>query len=204
MKRKGCTRHICDRFRLSAVIGSLSALVLSTAIPANCEPGDGPGGSPFPDLAHITRWYTQLPADDFFTSDSPPVVGDNTGARYVWFVSPSGLNCGIWFWGSFGCAGNIPGAPPGDDHIAWYNGNRAVHHGWTAAIQFPPGQAQRPLPPRSYVTYNSTTCATTVDNNTYCGHGDFGLLITPEGTWFKGWDDRRSYVCNSYGTCPPG
>lgn len=205
VKFKGyiCLRmHACARFSLA--IGSALALVLSVAIPGHADPSDPPGGSPFPELSRIMTWYTQLQPGEFFISDSPPVIGDTTGERYVWFLSPSGLNCGIWFWGGFGCAGNIPGAPPGDDHIAWYNGNRAVHHGWTAASQFPRGQAQRPLPPRSYVTYNSTTCATTPENNTYCGHGDFEFLITPTGTWFKGWDDRRSYVCNSYGTCPPG
>lgn len=103
-------------------------------------------------------------------------------------------------WGSFGCAGDIPGA--GNNYIAWYNGNRAVHYGLTAAIQFPAGQAQRPLPPRHYVTYESTTCVITVEGNTYCGHGEFKLLMTPTRTLFKGWDDRRSYVCLSYGSCP--
>jgi hypothetical protein len=201
---RATNRGMRARCGLLVTIGSVFALVLGVAIPGHADPSDAPGGSPFPELSRITRWYTQLQPDEFFISDNQPVVGDTTGDHYVWFLSPSGLNCGIWFWGSFGCAGNIPGAPPGDNHIAWYNGNRAVHHGWTAATQFPPGQAQRLLPPRSYVTYNSTTCATTPDNNTYCGHGDFQFLITQTGTSFKGWDDRRSYVCNSYGTCPPG
>jgi hypothetical protein len=145
-------------------------------------------------MAHITAWYTPLTPDEFFIPDQPG----------VWFLSPSGLNCGIWVWGSFGCTGDIPGAPPGDNHIAWFNGNRAVHHGPTAAIQFPAGQAVRTLPTRSYVTYESTTCATTPDSNTYCAHGEFKFLITPQGTWLKGWDDRRSYVCNAYRSCPPG
>lgn len=94
------------------------------------------------------------------------------------------------------------GCTPDAHNIAWYNGNRGVHYGWTAAIQFPAGRAQQTLPPRSYVTYESTTCATTPDSSTYCEHGDFRFLITPTQTWFKDWDDRRSYVCLSYGTCP--
>lgn len=200
---EGYLRRMPAGFRLPVTIGSVLAIALGFASPTCADPDEAPGGSPFPELSHIQTWYTEIPPEEFFV-DSPPMAGDTTGNRYVWFLSPSGLNCGIWFWGGFGCAGNIPGAPSGDDHIAWYNGNRAVHHGWTAAMQFPAGQAQRPLPPRSYVTYNSTTCAVTPDNNTYCGHGDFQFLITPAGTWFKGWDDRRSYVCNSYGTCPPG
>lgn len=179
--------------RWLVAIGSAMGLAVGTAIPGRADPVGAPA-SPFPEMSHITAWYTQLAPDEFFLPDHPG----------VWFLSPSGLNCGIWGWGSFGCTGDIPGAPPGDNHIAWFNGNRAVHHGWTAAIQFPAGQAQRALPPRSYVTYESTTCAVTPDNNTYCGHGDFQFLITATGTWFKGWDDRRSYICNSYGSCPPG
>lgn len=186
--------------KLLGAMGSAFGLTLGAVIPGHADP---PGGGPFPEMSEITTWYTPLQPDEFFVP-SPPMMGDTTGQQYVWFLTPSGLNCGIWFWGGFGCSGDIPGAPPGDNHIAWFNGNRAVHHGYTAAIQFPPGQAQRTLPPRSFVTYNSTTCATTPEGNTFCGHGDFNLLITPTGTWFKGWDDRRSYICNSYGTCPPG
>jgi hypothetical protein len=180
--------------RLLVAIGFVIELAVGAAVPGRAEPPVDAPTSPFPEMSHITAWYTRLEPDEFFISDHSD----------VWFLSPSGLNCGIWFWGSFGCTGDIPGAPPGDNHIAWFNGNRAVHHGWTAAIQFPAGQAQRTLPPRSYVTYNSTTCATTPDGNTYCEHGDFKLFITPTGTWSKGWDDRRSYICNSYGSCPTG
>lgn len=178
--------------RWFAATASALGFVFATVTPCYADPpGDAPA-SPFPEMAHMESWYNQLPPDGFAIADHPG----------VWFLTPSGLNCGIWDRGGFGCAGDIPGAPPGDNHIAWFNGNRAVHHGWTAAIQFPAGQANHTLPPRSYVTDNSTTCAITPDNNTYCGHGEFKFLITPAGTWFKGWDDRRSFVCNAYGSCP--
>lgn len=184
-----------SRFRLrGATVVCSFGLVFGSTIPAHADPPDASPPNPFPDIAEIAAWYDQLPPEDFLIPDHPD----------VWFLTPSGLNCGIWFWGGFGCSGDIPGAPPGDTHIAWFNGNRAVHHGWTAAIQFPPGQAVRTLPPRSYVTYNSTTCATTPEGYTYCRHGEFKLLITPQGTWFKAWDDRTSYVCNAYGSCPAG
>lgn len=180
---------------LVTVVAVLGLLLGSGAPPGHAEPlGNAPPSSPFPDMSVITAYYTRVEPADFYIPDHPG----------VWFTSPSGLNCGIWFWGSFGCAGEIPGAPPGDNHMAWFNGNRAVHHGWTAAIQFPPGQAQRALPPRSYVKFEESTCAVTPDGETYCAHGEFKLLLTPHGTWLKGWDDRGSYVCNSYGTCPPG
>lgn len=201
---RGAARRIHLCMWWLAAVGSAVGLMFGTAVPGRTEPAGDSAASPFPEVAHITAWYNQLQPEEFFTSDHQPLVGDTTGQQYVWFLSPSGLNCGIWFWGSFGCAGDIPGAPPRENHIAWYNGNRAVHHGWTAAIQFPPGQAQRTLPPRSYVTYNSTTCAVTPEGSTYCGHGEFKFLVTQTETWFKGWDDRRSYVCNAYGSCPPG
>lgn len=163
----------------------------------NADPPGGdapPPNSPFPDLDVITAYYTKLNPEEFYLPD-----------RFgVWFLSPTGMNCGIWIWGSFGCSGDIPGAPPGDNHIAWFNGNRAVHHGWTAAMQYPAAQAQRALPPLSYVTFEESTCAVTLEGNTYCAHGPFQLFTTPQGTWFKGWNDRNSYVCNSYGSCPSG
>lgn len=178
-------------WRRLVAIGSAFGLALSCATPGRADPPPARPGSPFPDMSVITAYYTKLDPAEFFLPD-----------RYgVWFLSPTGLNCGIWDRGGFGCAGAIPGTPQGDDHIAWYNGNRAVHHGWTAAMQFPPGQAQRPLPPLSYVTFNSSTCAVTSDSNTYCEHGEFKLFMTSAGTWFKGWDDRQSYACLSYGSC---
>lgn len=176
------------RWWLLPIAGALVLMIVS-AVPSQAEPSR----NPFPDMDDITTWYDQRPPHEFFLADRPG----------VWFLTPSGLNCGIWVWGSFGCTGDIPGTPPGDNHIAWYNGNRAVHHGWTAAIQFPPGQAVRTLPPRNYVTYESTSCAITPDGNTYCQHGANKFFITPQGTWFKAWNDRRSHVCNAYGSCVP-
>lgn len=174
-------------------------IIFFGSVVAHADPLTNVELGPFPDDSLVRTWYTEMQPADYFLADQPG----------VWFLSPTGLNCGIWAWGSFGCTGDIPGLPPGENHIAWYNGNRAVHHGWTAAIQFPPGRAERQLPPRSFVTYatpgsGETTCAVTPEGDTYCAHGEFKFLTTPAGTWFKGWDDRTSYVCNSYGTCPPG
>jgi hypothetical protein len=178
--------------RRLATAAAAVGLAFGTVAPAHADPPSDAPASPFPDMSYIAAWYTQLDPQQFFIPDQPG----------VWFLTPSGLNCGMWQWGSYGCVGDIPGAPSDVHNIAWFNGNRAVHYGWTAAIQFPPGQALQALPPRSYVTYESTTCATMADNSTYCEHGDFRLLMQQTQTWLKGWDDRKSYVCLSYGTCP--
>lgn len=179
--------------RWFATAAAAIGFVTSTVAPAYADPPADPPANRFPDIDYISAWYNRMEPDAFVAAGYPG----------VWFLTPSGLSCGIWDRGGFGCSGDIPGAAPGDNHIAWFNGNRAVHHGWTAAMQFPAGQADQTLPPRSYLTYNSTTCAITPDSNTYCSHGEFKFLITPAGTWFKGWDDRRSYVCNAYESCPP-
>jgi hypothetical protein len=174
-----------------AAIASAIALMFGTVAPGDAEPaGDAPTG-PFPDMGHVFAWYDEFESDSLFLADRPG----------VWFLSPTGLNCGIWDRGSFGCTGNVPGASPGGDHIAWFNGNRSVHYGWTAAIQFPAGQAAVTLPPRSYVTYNSTTCAVKPDSSVYCGHGEFKFLMTATETWFKGYDERATRVCLSYESC---
>ena len=167
------------------------ALVLDAVAPGHADPGGDASGSPFPSLTHISSWYNELESERFFIVDHPG----------VWFLTVSGLNCGIWDRGSFGCVGEIPGAPAGTNHIAWFNGNRSVHYGWTAGIQFPAGQADQTLPPRTYVNYNSTTCATEPDGSTYCEHGEFKFLITPTGTWFKGYDEPSTRICLSYGSC---
>lgn len=162
-----------------AMASTVSLLVSAIAIaPAgHAEPADGPPPDPFPrdDLIQVS--YDRVDPADFF-------VPGNYG---VFFLSPSGLNCGIWLKGSFGCRGDITGLPPGENHIAWYNGDTTVHHDLVAAIQFPNVEATRPLPPGSYVEWNDTTCVTTRDNSTYCKRGDFRFLVTDRGTWLSPW-----------------
>jgi hypothetical protein len=183
--------HCVGRWRWLSAIPSVILLMSSNVALGRAEPaGDGTPNR-WPDMGHVIAWYDRVEPDSLFLADRPG----------VWFLTPTGLNCGIWDRGSFGCTGDIPGAPPGDNHIAWFNGNRSVHHDWTAAIQFPAGQAVVTLPLRSYVTYNSTTCAIEPDSSVYCGHGEFKFLLTAEGTWFKGYDESSTRVCLSYGSC---
>jgi hypothetical protein len=134
--------------------------------------------SPYPDAAFITAFYERRQASEFFTAS-------NEG---VWFTTPLGLNCGIWDRGSFGCTGDIRGAPPGTTRIGWVNGNIVTRYDAydpLLSLQFPPGQAERPLPTRTYVEYNGTRCVTTVDTSTYCARGPFRFLVTPTKTFLS-------------------
>lgn len=159
------------------VTGALAiGMALGAAPAGSAEPGsDGPP-HPYPDGDLILRSYHPVQPEDLFVGNSPG----------VWFMTPGGLNCGIFdYKGSFGCEGDIVGAPPGVSHIAWYNGNIVVRYDPVAAIQFPPGQAERALQPRSYVEYNGTMCATMADTSTYCRRGPFRFLITATGTFLS-------------------
>jgi hypothetical protein len=165
---------VCRRLWMTASL--IAGLTLSPAAMGRAEPPDDPAVSPYPDRALILNAYNRIDPEQFF-------IPNNYGA---WFLSPTGLNCGISDKGAFGCEGDIPGAPPGVHDIGWFNGNKAVHYGWTAAVQFRPGQAVQPLPPRSYMTFNGTTCAVTVAGGTYCNRGQIRFFITPTQTWLNG------------------
>lgn len=134
-----------------------------------------PPATPYPDVGLIVRSYERRQPGEFFTAS-------NEG---VWFSTPLGLNCGIWDRGSFGCTGDIRGAPPGTTHIGWVNGNivtRYDSYDPLLPMQFPPGRAERMLPPRSFVEYNGTRCTTMADSSTFCARGSFQFLVTPTTT----------------------
>ncbi|WP_202915681.1 hypothetical protein [Mycolicibacterium sp. CBMA 234] len=148
-------------------------LLLLPTPAAHAEPSGGPAQSPFPDANLIMRYYDLVHYDDYFID----------GVGGVWFSTPLGLNCGIWDRGSFGCTGDIRGAPPGTSRIGWITGQIEPRYDPALAVQFPPGQAQRDLPPHSYIEYNGTRCATMADLSTYCSHGPFRFYVTPTRTW---------------------
>ncbi|MCX2930591.1 hypothetical protein ORI20_09910 [Mycobacterium sp. CVI_P3] len=131
--------------------------------------------SPYPDDNLVLRLYERVKYDDYFTAS----------AGGVWFTTPLGLNCGIWDRGSFGCTGDIRGAPPGTTNIGWVNGNIVTRYDWLLGVQFPSGRGQRELPVRSYIEYNGTRCATMADTSTFCSRGPFKFFITPTQTWLS-------------------
>jgi hypothetical protein len=154
-------------------VATFAALTAPPGAHADPDPSGTP--PPYPDTNLILRSYTRVRYDDYFTASSGG----------VWFSTPRGLNCGIWDRGSFGCTGNITGAPPGTTNVGWVNGNIVTRYDWLLGAQFPPGRAERELPPRSYIEYNGTRCATTTDSSTYCARGPYRFFVTPTGTYLS-------------------
>ncbi|SRX79604.1 hypothetical protein MPP7335_01341 [Mycolicibacterium parafortuitum] len=174
---------------LLALIGVM-ILALGTAGFAGAQPeAVDTQAEPWPDI----RYYDRL---------DPGAYVQPGG---VWFTAPTGQNCGIWGLGNFGCAGVVPGAAPGTSHIGWINGDRAVHYDWSMNVRFPPTKAKLPLPPRSSVTHEGTTCAVTPDQRTYCERGPLRFLIGPTRTWLSApWMDLSWQVLGPASCSPPG
>jgi hypothetical protein len=165
----GTARRACHWL---AVIACLSGPVLVTSPAVHAEPASGAMSDPYPDTYLVLRYYDKVRYDDYFTDS----------ASGVWFSTPLGLNCGIWDRGSFGCTGDIRGAPPGTTNIGWVSGQIVMRYDPGLAVLFPPGRAERDLPPRSYIEYNGTRCATMTDLSTYCSRGPFKFFVTPTQT----------------------
>lgn len=157
--------------RMLAMACTLAMLAVGTAGLGAADPAGFV--DPYPNI----DYYSKLNPDDF-------AIPESGG---VWFTAAPDLNCGIWEFGSFGCAGAIPGAPAGTNHIGWFNGDWKVHYDFSVGLRWPVGQAQRALPPLSRVTHNGTTCAQTNDSGIYCTRGAFRFLITPTITYVNGY-----------------
>ncbi len=167
-----------------AILGS-GQVTVAHAEPA--PPAVAP--DPYPDI----RYYDQLDVGNFVVPGG------------VFFIAPTGQNCGIWGRGSFGCSGDIAGAPSGTNHIGWIDGDRAVHYDWSVAVRFPASQAEQPLPPRSKITHEGTTCAATPDGHTYCERGPLRFVIEPTRTWLSApWTDLSWQQLGPASCSPPG
>jgi hypothetical protein len=163
------------------IVGLVAPVFTGLIAAAHAEPASGDSRpSPYPEL----RYFTEIDAAPYALGDSQAAdLPDQPG---VWFVTAQGLNCGIWFRGSFGCTGDIPGAPAGVEQIGWITGDTRVHYDWTMAIRFPSSRGSMAIPPLNYITSEGTTCATTLDGSTYCERGPWRFLITPTHTWLNG------------------
>ncbi|SPX87977.1 Uncharacterised protein [Mycobacteroides abscessus] len=182
------THHLSTRTRWTALaLAIVTAAVITIIGPAastseaNADPVDTSAVTPdYPEL----RYFTKIDPTPYAVSDSAGVsLPDQPG---YWFITTEGINCGIWFRGSFGCIGDIPGTPTGVDKIGWITGDTRVHYDWTLATRFPRAHGSMPIPPLSAISIEGTTCATTVDLHTYCERGPFRFMITPTQTWLNG------------------
>lgn len=155
------------------VRGCMAALALPLLLAqaeAHADPEDP--NDPYPQL----RYFTEISTDPY------QVPGQG-----VWFVTANGLNCGIWWRGSFGCTGDqIPGAPAGTQQIGWMTGDARVHFDWTMAVRFPSARGTQSIPPLSFIQSEGTSCGTTVAGDTYCERGPWRMLITSTHTWING------------------
>lgn len=167
----GVARRIGNWVALSVCI---TGAVLVTAPAVHAEPNSGSPTSPYPPDYFLINYYDEVKYDDYFTSSSGG----------VWFSTPLGLNCGIWDRGAFGCTGDLPGAPD-MTNVGWVSGQIRMRTDSGFAFLTPPGRAERDLPPRSYIQYNGTRCATMADMSTYCSRGPFRFFITPTQTWLS-------------------
>ncbi len=170
----------------AAVLTLGGSVTLGDSVTAHADP-PAATPNPYPDI----RYYDRLDANNFALPGG------------VWFLSPTGQNCGIWGRGDFGCAGEIPGAPAGVSHIGWIDGDRSMHYDWSVAARFPATQAELPLSPRSYIKHEGTTCAVTPDSRTYCERGPLRFVIEPTQTWLSApWMDL-SWTTLGPASCSP-
>jgi hypothetical protein len=164
-------RGLRRKRRVPTILGAFCVFFGSVGM-AHADPGqDETKLNPYPSM----RFFD--PAD--------PALFEIPDVGGVWFLAPTGQTCGIFLGGAFGCIGEIPGAPPGTNHIGWFDGDKHVHYDWTVGIRFPVAQALVPLPPLHFLEYRGTTCGVTADSRTYCERGPLRFVIEPTKTWLN-------------------
>jgi hypothetical protein len=146
---------------LAAVIG------VSAAAPASAVP------APYTD----TTQYQRVTNLQIFQ------VTDRDG---IWFTTPVGLYCGIEEDASYGCSGDLPGAPPGENEVAWFLGDPVPRLYHTDEPRFNSGSRQTILFGQTYLEYRGSRCAVNRESAVYCIHGDdpnSQLMVTTGMTW---------------------
>src|SRR5882757_3596724 len=94
--------------RGGVLVGFLACALIGVGIaaPASAVPAQ----SPYPD----TTQYKRVVDFEKFK------VTDEDG---IWFTTLTGLYCGIGEDGSYGCSGDLPGAPSGENEVGWFPGD---------------------------------------------------------------------------------
>lgn len=157
--------------------------MLAAALTAHAHASPSPTEEPTPNYPDL-RYFTQIDSAPYAQSEpSGATLPDQPG---YWFITAQGLSCGIWFRGSFGCSGAIPGAPTNVHQIGWITGDTRVHYDWTLSSRFPRPLGSAPIPPLSFINVEGTKCGTTSDNSTYCERGPWRMLVTADHTRING------------------
>jgi hypothetical protein len=148
---------------------AVATIGIGVAAPAHAAPAAGP----YPD---ITQYERVVNLEKF-------KVTDEDG---IWLTTPVGLYCGIGGDGSYGCTGNLPGAPPGENEVGWFPGDPSPRLYHTDEPRFASGTRQTILNGLTYVEYRGSRCAVTRESGIYCIHGDdpsSQIMVTTGMTW---------------------
>jgi hypothetical protein len=155
------------RLRAGSLTGAV--ILLGAAAPASAVPAQ----SPYPDTAQ----YQRIVDLERFK------VTDQGG---IWFTTPEGRYCGIGDDGSYGCSGDLPGVPPGENEVGWFPGDPFPRLYHTDEPRFASGTRQMLLVGQTYVEYRGSRCAVTMESGIYCIHGDepnSQIMVTSYTTW---------------------
>jgi len=148
-------------------------IAVGVAAPASAVPAQ----SPYPDID--TTQYERVVDIEMFK------VTDEDG---IWFTTMTGLYCGIADDGSYGCSGDLPGAPQGDNEVGWFVGDPFPRLYHADEPRFASGSRQQILSGRLYVEYRGSRCAETRESGVYCIHGDDprSQIMVTTGMTFRG------------------
>jgi hypothetical protein len=103
-----------------------------------------------------------------------------------WFTTPLGLDCAIEDDGSYGCSGDLPGVPSGENEVGWFVGDTFPRLYHTDEPRFGTGRNQTILIATTYIEYRGSRCVVTRDAAVYCIHGEDAnsqLMVTPRTIW---------------------
>jgi hypothetical protein len=163
--------------RLFAGVLACTFIGVSVAAPAAGIPSTGP----YPDIAKYQ------PVSNIFNY----IVTDRDG---IWFTTPEGVYCAIEDDGSYGCSGDLPGAPPGENEVAWFVGDSFPRLYHTDEPRFNSGTRQTILIGETYLDYRGSRCAVNRESAVYCirgGDPNSQLMVTTAMTW-RGSDATSS------------
>lgn len=145
-----------------AALANLTVIAHVVAAPATAQ-------TPYPDINAPPSEYAHIPPYKHIPSSWMEMyrVVDRTG---MWFTGANGIDCGIGDDSSFGCSGTIPGAPHGENEIAWFPGDALPRLYHTDKPRFASGKRQQVLTQFQILTYRGSTCAISQEARVYCFH----------------------------------